>query len=380
MPDNLRGVNRAVTPLNHSQICQICVINSVLSGGLAAKRAKMNDSSNSHAVSAQTGAYVDLNLMVLLRYLVQSWRFILICVVVMMVMTTCSLRNASAVYEATMVVAPTEDDSGGGGGSQSLTSKVLSSLTSGGSAAGGQHFDEFQYLLTAPSTIHAANADGKLFTWLYGGQWNEKTRTFIKPNDMNQQVRAAIRRFFRRPEWYAQDDILTSQLLSVQIMISPMPKSSLTTLSYQNSDPKIAVAVLSRLFSVADRVMRDKQRARLKAQIANANDMLAETQVSDLRQAMAQQIANSQYRLMNVPESIDYAAKSLEPAYVSPVPIAPKPAKALTFTAIVTLLLSAFVGVGYRIIRAQFDARGLPIPVWDEILARVADLRRRFLR
>lgn len=314
----------------------------------------------------ESAGYLDINLLVLLRYLAQGWRFILISVVIAIAITACSLRGARPTYEATMVVAPVADDAPSSSGTQSLTSKVLSSLTlGGGGGAGGQHFDEFQYLLTAPSTIRAANVDGKLFTWLYGGQWDPRTRTFIRPEGVEQNLLGAIRRFFRRPEWYPQDDILTSQLLRLQIEVSPMPKSSLTTVTYDNPDPKVASAVLWRLFSTTDRAMRDKERKRLKAQIANANDMLAATQVSDLRQAMAQQLATSQYRLMNVPENIDYAAENVEPPYVSPIPISPKPAKSLAIVTIVALFLSAFVSVGYRILRAQYDARAENIPLLD---------------
>ena len=45
-----------------------------------------------------SAGYVDINLLVLLRYLVQSWRFILISVLVALVFNTCSLRDASPTY------------------------------------------------------------------------------------------------------------------------------------------------------------------------------------------------------------------------------------------------------------------------------------------
>ena len=338
----------------------------------------MNDTWKNQEAVAHTDGYVDINLMVLLRYLVQSWRFILISVTVMLVMTTCQLRGASKSYEATMIVAPIEGDTGGSSG-QSLT-KVFTTLTSGSSGAGGLQFDEFQYKLTSPSVIHAANADGKLYTWLYGGAWDPKTRTFQKPTGVGQVLRGSVRRFLNRPEWYPQDDVLTALMLKEQIVISSIPRSSLTTISYVNEDPVIAAAVLRRLFGAADRELRTAQKARLRAQIENANEMMTATQLSNLREGMGQQLAAAQFRLMNLSENIGHSARNIEPPFVSPVPVSPKPMRSLAIVFVVTFFVSAFMIVGYRILRAQYDARDMEMPFLDAILQRLRVLWGRFRR
>jgi capsular polysaccharide biosynthesis protein len=317
----------------------------------------------SHQASdLSTEGYVDINLIVLGRYLAESWRLILISVLIALTFTAFFLRNATPAYQATMVVAPMDTDSGTTV-SQSMASQFLSTLADGGAASGGPRFDELKYRLTSPSTIHAANADGKLFTWLYGSEWNPRTRSFRKPTGILQSLRGSIRRFFRRQEWYPQDDILTSQMLSQQVDISTLPKSTLTVITYSNPNPVVAAAVLGRLLGVAEDEMRSSQRATLKAQIGNANEMLAATQLSDLRMAMSQQLATSQFRLMNVP--ISSSANDVQPAFVAPVPISPKPAQTLAIVFVVTLLVSGFAGVGYRVLRTDYDAKGKDMPVLD---------------
>jgi hypothetical protein len=252
---------------------------------------------------------------------------------------------------------------------------VLSSLSlGGGGGAGGQQFDEFQYKLTSPSVVRAANRDGKLYSWLYGSDWNPETRTFQRPSGLGPSLRAAIRRFFRRPEWYPPDEVLTSELLSKRVLIEAMPKSALMRIRYENADPVIAVNVLRRLFAEADRELRNAQRARLKAQIANANEMLAATQVADYRAAMAQVLATSQYRLMNVPDNIDYSAQNVETPFVSPVPVSPKPALTLAIVAVVTVLVAGFIAVGYRILRIEYDRQQAEMPLVDAVRRRLATI------
>ena len=270
-------------------------------------------------VATYNDGYIDVDLWVLLRFAVESWRFIFVCGALAIVVATIALRLATPSYEANMIVAPTEGALSGGD-TTSLTSKVFSSLNlSGGGGTGGQQFDEFQYKLTSPSVVRAANRDGKLYSWLYGNEWNPQTRTFRKPNDLSQTVRAAVRRFFNRPEWYPPDEVLTSQMLNKLVVIEAIPKSTLMRISYDNANPAIAANVLRRLFAEADRELRNAQRTRLKAEIANANEMLAETQVTDYRAAMVQVLATSQYRLMVVPDNIDYSAKNVETPFVSRV-------------------------------------------------------------
>ena len=328
-------------------------------------------------VATYSGEYVDIDLWVLLRYAAESWRFILACGALAILVTAFALRAATPSYEANMIVAPVE----GGlseGSSSSFTSRVLSSLSFGGGAGtGGQQFDEFQYKLTSPSVVRAANRDGKLYSWLYGSEWNPQTRTFRKPSGLGQFLRAAIRRFFHRPEWYPPDEVLTSETLSKKVLIEALPKSTLMRISYENADPVIATSVLRRLFAEADRDLRNAQRARLKAQIANANEMLAATQVADYRAAMAQVLASSQYRLMNVPDNIDYSAQNVEVPFVSPVPVSPKPALTLAIVAVVTVMVASFMAIGYRILRVGYDQRHAEMPVIDALLRRARTIRSR---
>jgi len=305
---------------------------------------------------------IDIDFFVLLRYLRESWRFILISVTIAVLITACGLRNATPTYEASMVVAPLGGSDTGGGsanGLQSITS-VLSTL--GGGAGESPQFDQFQYKISSPSVVRAANADGQLYAWLYPGLWNANTRTWIKPRGTQQVLLGIVRAFFHKPDWIAPDEVMASEVLKKQIVFETIPKSTLIAISYQNSDRAIAIAMLQRLFSEADRQIRDQERLRLKAQMANANEVLATTQVSDYRMAMAQVLANAQYRLMNVPDNIDYSARQVERPFASSLPVAPKIGLSLAMTAASVFLLSVFTAISYRIMAAELRRRGRDIP------------------
>ena len=304
---------------------------------------------------------VDIDFFALLRYMRQAWRFILICMLLSFTITACGLRNATPIYEASMVVAPiggNDNASSGGSGVQSLNS-VLSSL--GGGSGSSPQFDQFQYKMSSPSVVRAANADGRLYAWLYPGLWNPQTRTWIKPSGMQQTLLGLVRAFFHKPDWIEPNDVMASDALKKQIVFETIPRSTLTLVSYQNSDRTIATTMLQRLFAEADRQIRNQERRRLKAQIENANDVLATTQVSDYRIAMIQVLANSQYRLMNVPDNIDYSARQVEAPFVSALPVAPKIGLSLALAVASAFLLSAFLAVSYRIVAAEMNRRGTPI-------------------
>jgi hypothetical protein len=303
----------------------------------------------------------EIDFFILLRYLRESWRFVLTCVILAIVMTACSLRNTPPTFEATMMVAPPVSDTGTSGGGISSLSSVLGSL-GGSSSASNPQFDQFQYKMTSPSVVKAANADGRLYSWIYPGLWNAKTRNWTRPAGFTQFLVGLTRTFFRKPKWTAPDEVMTSETLSKQIVFEPVPKSTLTKITYQNADRGTATAMLRRLYSEADRQIREEERRRLKALIANANVMLSETQVSDLRMAMAQQLAQSEYRLMTVPNNTDYSAKQVEPPFVSSLPVAPKVGLSLFLTTAIVLVLSSFLAIAYRIVAAEMKRRGEASP------------------
>jgi hypothetical protein len=303
---------------------------------------------------------VDIDFFVLAGYATDAWRFILSCSLLAVLLTACSLRSAHPVYEADMIVAPlVGDDIGGATSSQSLTSKVLSSLGGGGSGAGADpRFDEFQYKMTSPSVIKAANTDGKLYSWVYPGMWDSRERRWVRPGGIGQLLLGLVRSFFNKPRWMPPDDVMTSGILQKQIIFEQVPKSSLVKVSYQNEDPAIATAMLERLFSVADGQLRAAERTRLRAQIENANSVLATTQISDFKEAMGQALSNAELHLMNVPDNIDYSASKIEAPFVSSVPVAPKIGLSLALSTAVAFILASFGAVAYRIVLEELKRHG----------------------
>jgi uncharacterized protein involved in exopolysaccharide biosynthesis len=308
-------------------------------------------------VSAHGHLDAEIDFFLLITYLRESWRFVLTCVLLGIILTALSLRATPPTYEATMVVAPPVSENGGSGGGVSSLSSVLGSLN-GSSAASNPQFDQFQYKMTSPSVVRAANADGQLYAWIYPGLWDPRARGWIKPSGAMQVAVRLVRGFFRKPDWIPPDEVMTSETLSKQILFEAVPKSTLTRVSYQNSNRTIATAMLRRLYSEADRQIRDQERRRLKALMANANVMLSETQIADLRMAMAQQLAQSEYRLMNVPNNTDYSAKQVEAPFVSSLPVSPKIGLSLALAAAIVFVLSSFLAVAYRIVAAEMARRG----------------------
>ena len=92
--------------------------------------------------------------------------------------------------------------------------------------------------------------------------------------------------------------------------------------------------------------------------MANANVVLGETQVTDLRVAMAQQVAQSEYRMMNVPGDPDYSAHLVEAPFVSSLPVAPKVGLSLGVAMAISFILAAFSAVAFRMLAAEFYRRG----------------------
>lgn len=310
-------------------------------------------------------AEIEIDFFALIRYAVNGWRFILVCICVSMVVTACNLRTATPIYEANMIVAPVVSDSPNSS-AQSLTTKVLSSLTGGSSGVSSQ-FDQFQYKLTSPSVVHAANADGKLYEWVYPGLWDPQTRNWTKPGGVKQFLIGLVRSFFGRPDWIAPDDVMTSETLQKQVLFETVPKSTLTRVSYQHRDPKVATEMLRRLFVEADRQLRNAERLRLNAQIANANMVLAKTQIADFREAMAQAMANAQFRLMSVPEGTDYSASKVETPFVSSLPVGPKITLSLAVAFLAAFLLSTFAAVAYQVASVELRRRGRTVPQAGEL-------------
>ncbi|GGE09743.1 hypothetical protein GCM10011529_15110 [Polymorphobacter glacialis] len=253
----------------------------------------------------------------------QRWTGMLF-VVACVAMAVAYLHAAPHRYMAVMVVTPA-DQSG---------SKAAGNLAGLGSLVGlnlneqaGSAFSMYGEAATSYAVAQLLNSDRDLMKRVFPRSWNDRENRWQEPPSAIRPLIKSIKSLLGMPirPWHEPDASDLKTYLDRELSASEDKRKAAITLSYENEDAKFARIFLGRVNAAADGYMREQALARATTYVEYLEQRLAQVQVAEYRQSMAQVLGNYEKTRMMASSTASYAAEPFGGIWVSQDPTSPKP-------------------------------------------------------
>lgn len=253
------------------------------------------------------------------------WRYralTAVFVVLGFLMAIVNQHIATPVYTAQVVVAPIPKNM-----SLEQTGSALEgfSLLSEGSEA-PQHFDLFLQLLTSFQIAQELGEQTELKQSVFANSWDVENEQWVQPKEF--VVKPIFRVLFNKP-WRPVSDQDFAAYLSNKV--KRRKSGSFMYLTIDHKNPQLAYELLSSLVDQADKAVRKEELKVAQSIIGALSDRLATVQVASHRQVLIEILVDWEQRRLLADNSINYAAKVVEPVTVSSRPTSPNLKSSLVF-------------------------------------------------
>lgn len=227
-------------------------------------------------------------------------------------------------YMARMVVTPA-DQSGSKGSSNLAGLGSLVGLNLNEQA--GSAFSMYGEAVTSYAVAQRLNADRDLMKRVFNKSWDARENRWREPSSAIKPLIVSVKSVLGMPlrPWHAPDAADLKAYLDRELTAAEDKRKAAITLSYENEDPDFAKIFLGRVNAAADGYMRGEALSRATTYVKYLEQRLAQVQVSEYRQSMAQVLGNYEKTRMMASSTASYAAEPFGGIWVSQEPTSPKP-------------------------------------------------------
>jgi len=248
------------------------------------------------------------------------------------------LRSFQPVYVATMTVAPI---GGTGGGQISTVFGDLGISMSGRAKATA--FDRFKVMLGSITLARRLQDRNGMLQVLFAESWDEASGTWIRPaapSVRDEQIRI----LFHRPEWSPPNLETLAGYIGGSIKTRSRAEPGFVIIEFRNKDRDFALEFLTTVFVEADELLREQDRIDSAVRLEYINNQLAGTKLVNNVRALNSLLLSEQRSAMLLESGLPYAARVVEPAYVSPQPTEPNIRRVFSFPIVTS------VGIGFLLL------------------------------
>lgn len=248
-------------------------------------------------------------------------------------------------YAASMVIAPANES-----GTEALAKQLSSAsnapiLPLAGLSLGpsdvATSFDRFVAHLTSVTMAERLEQDHGVLRRIFARDWNAERGEWMHRAGVVGAVVGEIERFFGVESWRSPTAVTLANFLKRRVVVYPVGRTGLRTVRIQLSDPALARDLLDWIYTEADRLIREEDRARTKAELDYLRDRFEKETVAEYRDSLIKLIAEREQRLMVIELDLPFVAERIEGPTASETPVSPKPMEAL----FVGLIAGSFVGL-----------------------------------
>ena len=239
------------------------------------------------------------------------------------------------IYRAETLLAPMGGEESKGGLSSMLGGLGGIASLAGVSLGGSSSIEESIAVLKSREFIWDFVKDEKLMPILFADDWDADKKQWIAEEQEDQPSL-----------WDAWRLLVEDGILAVNVD----KDSGLVRLSIDWEDPELAKAWVAKLVTRINAYLREKAILQSEEKLKYLNDVLAETQIAENRQALFELISTEQKQAMLANTQKDYVFRVIDPAVVPDKKIKPKRS--------IIVILTAFV-VGFLAIVFVFIQEGL---------------------
>lgn len=230
------------------------------------------------------------------------------------------VRGSTPLYKASMVVQPDAGSSGLSSAAVELGQALGLGVAGSGTATA---FGRLQVIVGSVNLAKELQKEHRLMQKVFAGLWNEEDGAWRRPTGDDFERQQRIRRFFGLSEWTAPSLEDLAAYLAGSIQFKPSKTPGFFEVSFRHTDPDFALKVLSIVYQAADDRTRQQDLAESQQRRSYVSKQLTSTRLVDSRQALINLLTAEEREAMLLESDLPYAARIIEPAFVSSNPEEP---------------------------------------------------------
>lgn len=224
---------------------------------------------------------------------------------------------------------------------------ALSSGISGllGGGVGGDTPPEFRQFVSSFSSMRLANdlaRDDRVMRSAFEDQWDERARSWRPPNTVTHGIVRWVRQLMGRRGWHRPTAFELRDYIERSIAIEQMPESQFWEISFEHNDPEFARMFLNTAVRSTDNILKRHRAADLLERERFLRGRIANEQNAVVHAATYQLLSSILSSQVQMQGGQYYAISMLDPVYVLPDPVSPRPSQ--------VIVLSTFLGLSIAVL------------------------------
>ncbi len=244
------------------------------------------------------------------------------------------LKNFNPLYEAKIVIANNEGKSR----QSSQISQLLFAFSNSESDL-STNLSRLKLTLESPSLAKRLQDKYNLLPEVFSTSWDSKLDKWIIPSGKEFESSESRKAFFKQAQWTKPDIESLAGFIAGSIEFEETPLGFIEVV-FSHKEKNKANEYLKMVYFEADSLIREKDQMYVNERLKYLLKKLNVEKRVDQRQILITLLKEEQNRLMLLDSSEPYAAKIIEPVYVSKTPTAPN----IRFMFGLPIIISVFFG------------------------------------
>ncbi len=259
------------------------------------------------------------------------------------------VKNLAPVYVAKMTVLP---DSGGGvGGGQ--VGGVLGNLGLQIGSNAPTTFDRMKVVMRSLQLAEVLQKKYGMMQIMFAGSWDADRQQWKRPTGDDFERQQRISAFFGQPLWQEPSLESLARAVGGSVVFRKDKDTPFWEVSVSGGDRAAALRLLTIAYSEADELLRGQDRVESQQRRRYLESQLVGLTNVDVRQALVGLMSSEQRRAMMLESSLPYAARILEPPFVSEYPEGRKIRILIALPAIILVLAGLLVITAVALFRRE---------------------------
>ena len=273
------------------------------------------------------------------------WRLkvgILIGLVLGLITGIVLITASTPKYEASMMIAANEEDQDGLKSlvSQTLPTNLISDFFRRSLPSEDSTFEVFEQTLTAAHLAEKLSYDEAFLKKIFYQRWDETNNTWQVETGFDEGLKALFLGYVAPQK---PDAAALKKKLTKEIQIAPVGLTDFKRVLFRHPDAKFAQTLLETLFRESNDIIRKKALQEAEIRIAYLEDQLSRIRNAEHRDVLTSLLKEQERTRLMSSLDIPFAAKLVEPVYVTSEPVSPKVTLLLLTCMICGAVLGGFV-------------------------------------
>jgi hypothetical protein len=225
-------------------------------------------------------------------------------------------ESFTPTYKATMVVMP---ESGAVQISEAAAQFSSALGINVGGSKGSSTFDRLKVMVGSVSLAETLQERFGLMQTVFATSWDSESEQWVPPDPEAYRRNYQFRDWFGLwiPEWQEPDLETLARFLGGTVSFGNKEGTQFIEVSVNHRDSEMALFLLSAIYEGADEALRLQDREESRERRRSITRQLAQADLVDARQSLIGLLTGEERRAILLESDLPYAARIIEPAFVS---------------------------------------------------------------